>query len=63
VSTRILDRFQVVVRGCRPPQPDGYELTLEVRRKAVSGKVSGEKGASKPTAPGQPEKEECQSEA
>jgi hypothetical protein len=33
----ILDRFQVLVRGCRPLQPDGYELTLEVRRKPDGG--------------------------
>jgi hypothetical protein len=28
----LLDRFQVLVRSCRPLPPDGYELTVEVRR-------------------------------
>jgi hypothetical protein len=28
-----LDKFQVLVRRCRALQPDGYEITLEVRRR------------------------------
>jgi hypothetical protein len=30
---KILDRFQVLVRQCKPLQPDGYEITVEVRRR------------------------------
>ena len=28
----LLDHFRVLVRSCRPLPPDGYELTVEVRR-------------------------------
>jgi hypothetical protein len=32
-----LDLFQICVRQCRPIQPEGYELVLEIRRKPEGG--------------------------
>jgi len=31
----LLDHFSILVRSCRQLQPDGFELTLELRRTPV----------------------------
>jgi hypothetical protein len=48
--SRLLDRFQVLVRGCRPLPPDGYELTIEVRRNQPPKPQPGPAEGARPPA-------------
>jgi hypothetical protein len=51
----LLDSFSVVVRRCRPLDPEGYEVTLELRRKPVPTTPCG---PSRPDSPPFSEREE-----
>ncbi len=39
--TPLLDSFTILIRRCARLDPEGYELTLELRPKATSGTPSG----------------------
>jgi hypothetical protein len=48
----ILDQFRICVRQCKPIEPEGYEVVLEIRRKPEGGeKVKCPPG----TAPDRPD--------
>jgi hypothetical protein len=50
----LLGHFSVVVRSCKPLQPEGYEVTLELRRIAASNSpATPTTTESAPTSPAQ----------
>jgi hypothetical protein len=40
----LLDKFTIAVKRCRPLQPDGYEVILELRRTADPAKPGRKDG-------------------
>jgi hypothetical protein len=52
-----LDHFSVIVRGCKPMQPEGFEITLELRRVATGNPPPASTADKSQTAQPLPAKE------
>jgi hypothetical protein len=40
-----LDRFQIVLRSCKPLPPDGYSVLLEIRRRPADAPADAREGS------------------